>query len=86
MKQNGFQRKFRTWLGDDPETAAKVAAEMAGYSLEYVRWAAGLRGNVPWPGSRRFERRMRALGCGKRWRDRTQEQLAWAFRNREEMA
>jgi hypothetical protein len=84
MKRSGFQERFIEWLGSDPEKGAKIVAKMSGYSLDYVRWVAGLRGNAPWPGSRRFIRKMRALGCSNRkWQDRTPAELRRAFENRE---
>jgi hypothetical protein len=79
-----FQEQFRRWLGPDPEAGAATVAQMSGYSLDYVRWAAGLVGNGSWPGSRRFVRRMRALGCtDKPWHDRSPEQIRQALETRE---
>jgi hypothetical protein len=82
-----FQKRFRVWLGPNPETGARIVARRSGYSLDYVRWAAGLIGHKLWPGSRRFVRRMAALGCSDRlWRDRSPQELARAFREREVLA
>jgi hypothetical protein len=79
-----FQEVFRAWLRSDPEVGARVAAWLLGYSLGYVRWVAGLAGQRPWPGSVRFVEQMEPLGCTNRlWRERTPEELAWAFRQRE---
>jgi hypothetical protein len=79
-----FQERFRAWLGPNPEIGARIVARRSGYSLDYVRWAAGLIGKKPWPGSRRFMHRMAALGCTDRpWRERPPEELARAFRDRE---
>ena len=79
-----FQKEFKTWLGPQPEEAARIAAQMSGYSVAYVRWVAGLRGNSPWPGSRRFVRKMRKLGCHScPWRNRSPEELSRAFETRE---
>jgi hypothetical protein len=84
MRAERFQEQFVKWLGPDPEKGAQAVARASGYSLDYVRWAAGLRGNTPWPGSRRFIRKMRALGCtNRKWRDRSPEQIARAFETRE---
>ena len=84
MKLSGFSERFRKWLGSDPEKGARIVAQLSGYSVEYVRWVAGLRGYCPWPGSRRFVRRMVKLGFGdKPWRDRSPEQLRRAFECRE---
>lgn len=79
-----FSVRFRAWLGPNPHSAAAVAAELSGYSVSYVRWAAGLIGKKKWIRSRKFIRAMTALGCtNKKWRDRTPEQLALAFKYRE---
>lgn len=79
-----FTVRFRKWLGHDPYKAAAIVAEMSGYTVDYVRWAAGLIGKRKWPGSRKFIRAMTTLGCtNKKWRDRTPEQLALAFKHRE---
>jgi hypothetical protein len=79
-----FQQTFQRWLGPEPEKAIRTVAKHSGYSLDYLRWAAGLAGQKPWPGSRRFEQKMYQLGCSdKRWRDRPPAELARAFRNRE---
>ncbi|MBN1811792.1 MAG: hypothetical protein JXA14_08145 [Anaerolineae bacterium] len=79
-----FQERFRAWLGSNPEHGARIVAKRSGYSLDYVRWIAGLIGHKPWPGSRRFMRRMAALGCSdKPWRDRSPEEVAYALRERE---
>ncbi len=84
MQVERFQEQFVKWLGSDPEKGAQAVARASGYSLDYVRWVARLRGVTPWPGSRRFIRRMRRLGCtNRKWRDRTPEQLRQAFENRE---
>jgi hypothetical protein len=82
-----FQERFRAWLGPNPEARIRVVARRAGYTVEYVRRAAGLAGSKRWPGSRRFVRRMEALGCVDRpWRERSPEELARAFREREILA
>jgi hypothetical protein len=79
-----FQERFRAWLGPNPEAKARIMARLSGYSLGYVRRAAGLTCEQPWPGSRRFVCRMAALGCTDRpWRDRPPEELRRAFRERE---
>jgi hypothetical protein len=79
-----YQRKFREALGQEPEKAIETLAELPGYSRPYLKWAAGLIGRRSWPGSKRFVKRMRALGFDLRpWRDRTPEQLRQAFENRE---
>ena len=79
-----FQARFRSWLGPDPHSGAVVAAELSGYSVSYVRWAAGLIGKKKWVRSRKFIKAMTALGCtNKRWRDRSPEQLRQAFKYRE---
>ena len=84
MKAERFQERFRAWLGPHPESKVRIVARLSGYSLGYVRRAAGLAGEKPWPGSRRFVRRMAALGCTDRpWRDRPPEELRRAFRERE---
>jgi hypothetical protein len=80
-----FQERFRAWLGSDPERGIKVLARKSGYSEKYIAWAAGLIGRKPWPGSRRFVRKMQRLGCGVPWRDRPAEQIALAFEQREEL-
>lgn len=78
-----FQELFRSWFGSEPDVIVQVA-EQSGYSAKYVRWAAGLTGKKQWPGSRKFIRAMAALGCSnKKWRDRSPEELARAFRFRE---
>jgi hypothetical protein len=87
MRAERFQEQFVKWLGPDPEKGAQAVARASGYSLDYVRWVARLRGNKPWPGSVRFVRKMRALGCtSKPWRDRSPDQLRRAFENREILA
>jgi hypothetical protein len=79
-----FRTRFRAWLGPDLEAGARIAARRSGYSLKYIRWAAGLIGRKPWPGSRPFVRRMVALGCSDvPWCDRSPEELAQAFQERE---
>ena len=79
-----FQEQFRTWMGPDPHGMAVVVAERSGYTLNYVQWAAGLIGNVPWPGSRKFIKAMAKLGCSnKPWRDRSPEEIRRAFQHRE---
>lgn len=87
MKTSRFAKQFRQWLGSEPEKAEKsavIVAEMSGYSISYIRWIAGLRGRKVWPGSRRFVRRMKALGCSNRpWNERKPEELARAFVTRE---
>ena len=85
MNSNGFVAEFREWLGPEPEKTIPPLARRSGYTIKYIEWAAGFRGNVPWPGTRRFRAKMRALGCGKCWRDRTPEQLRWAFETRQEL-
>ena len=81
-----FQQRFRDWLGPEPEEAVRVVAHLSGYSLDYVRWAAGLIGKKPWPGSGPFVDKMAELGCtAKPWRDRSPEELLRAFRSREAM-
>lgn len=81
-----FQERFRIWLGPDLERGIEVLAQTSGYSEKYITWAAGLIGRKPWPGSRRFMRKMQKLGCGVPWRDRTPEQIAVAFEQREVLA
>lgn len=79
-----FQEKFRRWLGPDPEKAAKAVARLSGYSVDYVKWAAGLIGRKRWPGSDRFADAMEELGCREGpWRDRPAEELRRAFVHRE---
>jgi hypothetical protein len=79
-----FRETFRKWLGPEPESTIRAIAKRSGYSLDYLRWAAGLIGQKPWPGSRRFEQKMRELGCSDRpWRERSSEDLARAFQERE---
>ena len=79
-----FQGQFRSWMGPDPYGAAVVVAQRSGYTVDYVRWAAGLIGKRQWPGSRKFVRAMADLGCTtKPWRDRSPEELARALRHRE---
>ena len=84
MQIQEFQRLFREWLGPDPEEGARQIAALTGYSIQYVRWVAGLVGQPgSWPGSKRFMRKMRRLGCGKPWREQTPEVIRWAFQHRE---
>ena len=79
-----FQRRFRAWLGPNPEVKVQIVAQRLGYSVRYVRWAAGLSGGKLWPGSQRFVQQVTALGCTDTpWRDRPPEELARAFRERE---
>ena len=79
-----FQERFRAWLGPKPKKAVGVLAKRTGYSRKYLLWAAGLIGSKPWPGSRRFIRKMQAPGCStKPWRDRSAEELRRAFETRE---
>jgi len=81
-----FQNRFREWLGPDPENAVRVVAKKTGYSVDYLRWVAGLIGNKPWPGSYRLVRTIERLGCTDRpWRDRPPSELRYAFENREEL-
>jgi len=78
-----FQRQFRAWLGDHPQEAVDFISRQTGYSRDYIRWAAGLIGKKPWPGSETFRKKMVALGCtNRRWQCRTPEQIARAFRTR----
>jgi hypothetical protein len=82
-----FQNRFRAWLGPDPETAVRIVAKRSGYSTKYVRWAAGLIGIKPWPGSHRFVRAMERLGCSERpWRERPAEEIRQAFEGRETLS
>lgn len=78
-----FQRRFRAWLGADPEAEARRVAQQSGYSVDYVRWAAGLIGKKPWPGSEPFIHKMEELGCTDLpWHEQPAEALALAFRER----
>ena len=79
-----FRERFRIWLGPDPEAGARVVAGELSYSVKYVRWVAGLVGAKPWPGSRRFVAQVATLGFSLTpWRDRSSEDLARAFQERE---
>lgn len=82
-----FQERFRTWLSPAPEVKIRIIARRSGYTIAYIRRAAGLASGKPWAGSRRFVRRMEALGfTDKPWRERSSEELARAFREREILA
>lgn len=79
-----FQEEFKRWLGPEPEQAAEAVAHLSGYSLDYVRWVAGLIGKKAWPGSDRFAEKMEELGFTDRpWRDRSRDELRHAFVHRE---
>ena len=81
-----FQKRFRDWLGPDPKSTIERLSNETGYSEKYLLWAAGLIGKKPWPGSRRFMRRMEKLGCtDKPWRDRSPEAIRRALASREEL-
>ena len=83
-RMQAFQQQFFTWLGPEPNKGTVIVAERSGYSLDYVRWAAGLIGKQRWPGSRKFIKAMAKLGCSnKKWRDRSPEELRRALRFRE---
>ncbi len=78
-----FQQLFRSWFGSGPNTIDGVA-EQSGYSVKYVRWAAGLTGKHEWPGSRKFIKAMAKLGCTRKpWRDRSPEEIRQALQHRE---
>jgi hypothetical protein len=82
-----FQERFRAWLGPNPKAKIGIVARRSGYTVDYIRRAAGLANGKPWVGSRRFVRRMKALGyTDKLWRERSPEELARAFREREILA
>jgi hypothetical protein len=82
-----FQERFRSWLDPDREAKIKLVARESGYTVDYIRRAAGLANGKPWTGSRRFVRRMKALGYSEKpWRERSPEELARAFREREILA
>jgi len=52
-----FSRRFRAFV--EANGGFPALADRTGYTEKYLRWVAGVTGQMPWPGTYRFVRRMR---------------------------
>lgn len=77
-----YQKRLKNWLGSDPRAAAVEVAHATGYTPRYILWAAGVYGQKPWPGSKRFMRRMQRAGFDCPVQEMPPALLARALRQR----